>query len=674
MATIITKQSKGTFLTHAEVDSNFTNLNDDLLTKAGLTLNNTLTGNNKFTGRIQVGDTPGTDVGVALGRLGVHNTIGSSVFASTVSGGVAIMSSSATDVSYGSIGNYEVVMKVNGQEVGRFTPTMTKVLGNLAVGAITTPQSKLHVLTTSPITSRFQNVQTMIDFGQLSKGVAFVQSKLLNGTSSSLIINPEGGQVYVGADTQRVKIDNRVEYAPNPISWTQNYLLVDTSNGLMGWGFNSNGQLADWTGVAHGTPYPMKFGTATTKPNSNSRVVDIVMGGACAFVVYDNGWVYSVGANTVGQLGHGDTFQRPALKRIDYFVDNGIGIAKLLVSTHSIQNTTGQTTSTVMALGTNNVVYVWGSVYLGNGTGLQNISTPTPVLTSTDARGIWLGADGTGHSFFVNDAGILKAWGSNHNGCLGVNSSASPISTITNCVNIVGNVSNVIPNNGYNTAFSVYYGFTIAMTDDGNVWSSGYNANGQLGLSNTTSRNTFAQLNDITSDVVSIYSQRLGPYSCSYALDSLGRVWSWGFGANGGRGDGLVADKPTPSLTGATGVNALYTLSSSSVYSGGLVFLKTTSNVLYGWGQVNSGDCAMLAETASSTIIPSAKIIDLPSLYQGEFISGVTGRDQLGNSSIMLVTNFGRMFSTGYNVNGELGTHQPNAPVRTYGWKSIDFN
>jgi alpha-tubulin suppressor-like RCC1 family protein len=76
-------------------------------------------------------------------------------------------------------------------------------------------------------------------------------------------------------------------------------------------------------------PQRVVFDPTTTVPPSTATIVDWAFTNANLYVVYSNGWVYSGGSNTYGQLGHGDTTDRAYLKRIEYFVTNALSVTKV---------------------------------------------------------------------------------------------------------------------------------------------------------------------------------------------------------------------------------------------------------------------------------------------------------------------------------------------------------
>src|SRR5271163_1181410 len=74
---------------------------------------------------------------------------------------------------------------------------------------------------------------------------------------------------------------------------------------IFGWGNNTTGALAN--GLTGTTSVPIQeavFDPNTTLPPSGSTIADWAFTNANLYVLFSNGWVYSAGDNTYGQLGH----------------------------------------------------------------------------------------------------------------------------------------------------------------------------------------------------------------------------------------------------------------------------------------------------------------------------------------------------------------------------------
>ncbi len=279
------------------------------------------------------------------------------------------------------------------------------------------------------------------------------------------------------------------DFLENPMA-----VLLSTGD-IVGWGDNTHGGLAN--GIASATNAPIQkvlFDPNTTLPPFDATVVDWVITNANMYIVFSNGWVYSAGKNALGQLGHGDTVARNQLKRIEYFVANGKSIAKVWASGNTRLTDGG---GCAYFQSTDFAVCACGAGANGN---LGNAAQPTANLfdsqfectglpvTPNRVVDIVLGAGRTGFSAYAlfND-GMLKVAGANLVGQLGtgaitnvtggfVNATKLGGTNITNAVSV--SMTTGVPNNGLS-------GSALIVDASGNVWTTGRNAFGQLGLGNT---------------------------------------------------------------------------------------------------------------------------------------------------------------------------------------------
>ena len=83
--------------------------------------------------------------------------------------------------------------------------------------------------------------------------------------------------------------------------------------------------------------------------------------------------------------------------------------------------------------------------------------------------------------------------------------------------------------------------YTFILKNDGSVWACGYNSSGQLGLGDATNKSKFTQVTTNISDVKQI--------ACGYARTSIlkndGSVWSCGSNNSGQLGLGDTTNRNT---------------------------------------------------------------------------------------------------------------------------------
>lgn len=185
------------------------------------------------------------------------------------------------------------------------------------------------------------------------------------------------------------------------------------------------------------------------------------------------------------------------------------------------------------------------------------------------------------HCLAVTTAGALYAWGHNGQGQLGDGTTTnrnSPVlisggavsgKTITKCF-AFGNV-----------------GFSFVIDSDRNLYATGYNASGQLGLGDTTNRSSFVQVSLVKADNVA----GSGGANTTFVRGTSWIIWDgevYGSGSNvGGEiGDGTTADKSsfTKTIGSLTGVQSL-TVSNNYSNDGASVAALKTDGTVRVWGR-----------------------------------------------------------------------------------------
>jgi alpha-tubulin suppressor-like RCC1 family protein len=187
----------------------------------------------------------------------------------------------------------------------------------------------------------------------------------------------------------------------------------------------------------------------------------------------ENGEVYACGRNTNGQLGLGDTNNRNTWTSVNVPILNGVVKTVIAGYYHSfllLEN------GEVYACGYNND----GQLGLGD-TGDRNIWTlvNVPGVVKTVIAVYW-------HSFLLLENGEVYACGDNRYGQLGLgNTNNRDTWTRINVPTLNGKVKTVIAGNFH----------SFLLLENGEVYACGYNYNGQLGLGDTTKRNTWTRIN-----------------------------------------------------------------------------------------------------------------------------------------------------------------------------------
>ncbi|MGN0242477.1 MAG: leucine-rich repeat domain-containing protein [Lachnospiraceae bacterium] len=172
----------------------------------------------------------------------------------------------------------------------------------------------------------------------------------------------------------------------------------------------------------------------------------------------------------------------------------------------------------------------------------------------------------------------------------------------------------------------------LVLKNDGTVWAMGRNTYGQLGTGDTTDRNTFTEVSNLT-DVVQVTTG----LNSSYALKSDGTVWAWGHNQYGQLGNGSNIDSGIPvQVSNLTGINQIDAGNNHAV-------AITSSSAAYTWGSNLYGQLGNGTNTDRNIPVKVFAAIDYP-LYIAA-----------GGDCTFIIKELGTVWGCGYNLNGELG-------------------
>jgi len=305
-------------------------------------------------------------------------------------------------------------------------------------------------------------------------------------------------------------------------------LLVEPSGQLWTWGFNSRGQLGDGSTANRSIP-----GRLIGVPDA----VDAAAGTAHALAIRADHSVVAWGANYAGQLGDGSTQDRHSPTAI-------LGLPWVTAVAAGEEHS--------LALSADGRVWSWGrnsSGQLGDGTRSNGFTSPRRMKDLSDIVAI---AAGELFSLALRSDGALFAWGYNGAGQLG----DGTLETRLTPVRVLG-----VPPIAAIAAGRLH---VLAVGVDGSVWAWGYGSNGQLGNGGRYSSPTPVQVvhNGICEPactpppLVPLTSIRVtaGGGQHSVALETGGRVWTWGDGTYGQLGLGYQAVVVLPDLVSIAGV------------------------------------------------------------------------------------------------------------------------
>jgi autotransporter-associated beta strand protein len=191
-----------------------------------------------------------------------------------------------------------------------------------------------------------------------------------------------------------------------------------------------------------------------------------------------------------------------------------------------------------------NALYGYGynsNGQLGNGN-TTNMTTETMCLFSTTTAGFSTAgfstafypvqvANGYVHTVVLMSDNTIWSCGQNMHGQLGIGTTTD-VNKLTKMINPSGNTT-MFTTSQYPVQIACGEGNTIVLMSDNTLWGTGYNGYGQLGLNDTTSRNTLTQIpmTSIGTDVYPVYVA-CGQYHTMIIM-SNGTIWGTGYNVHG---------------------------------------------------------------------------------------------------------------------------------------------
>jgi alpha-tubulin suppressor-like RCC1 family protein len=188
-----------------------------------------------------------------------------------------------------------------------------------------------------------------------------------------------------------------------------------------------------------------------------------------------------------------------------------------------------------MAIDYTGLIWTWGNSNNGQtGINLTTTTHSTPV-SILGARKTFCSINTGGNldSYGLDYKGQIWSWGYNNNGQLGINSSLNQSTPVS----ILGNKK----------TFCYMYGngsYCMSIDYKGQVWGWGYNGFGQLGINSIVNQSTPVSVQGAKKTFCRIV---IGQYY-NIALDYNGNLWAWGLNNNGQLGDFTTQYKSTPIL------------------------------------------------------------------------------------------------------------------------------
>jgi len=172
-----------------------------------------------------------------------------------------------------------------------------------------------------------------------------------------------------------------------------------------------------------------------------------------------------------------------------------------------------------------------GQGALGDGSSTTR-SSPVQIGALTDWKDLSLGPQAA-HTLAVKTDGTLWAWGYNGQGQLGVGSTTQKNSPVQ--VGALTDWSKVAAGSSH----------TVALKTDGTLWAWGLNANGQIGDGTSgagANKSSPVQIGALTN-----WAYVAAGDVHSIAVRNDGTLWTWGYNAQGQMGNGTTSGSPSAS-------------------------------------------------------------------------------------------------------------------------------
>jgi alpha-tubulin suppressor-like RCC1 family protein len=281
---------------------------------------------------------------------------------------------------------------------------------------------------------------------------------------------------------------------------------------LWAWGINTSGECGQGA-TSPNYCSPVQIGALTTWTNIGGR--------SAGFLAISAGRLFTWGYGGSGAIGNGAVTAQ----------NSPVQVGSL--TTWSTVNSLAYTYAGA-SMKTSGEIFAWGENSDG-GLGISSTSdvcSPNQVGTKSDYAQFDFGDR---HGCGVDDSGRLFCWGVNSSGELGFGdtttiSSPSQVGSLTDWARVYCGASS-----------------TLAIKTDGTMFAWGNNSAGRLGLGDATARSSPVQVG-VASNWARASISRGGH---AHAVTTNGKLFTWGTGAGGRKGDGGTTNTCVPNQIGS---------------------------------------------------------------------------------------------------------------------------
>jgi alpha-tubulin suppressor-like RCC1 family protein len=428
---------------------------------------------------------------------------------------------------------------------------------------------------------------------------------------------------------------------PDAISCGYNHTIVLMTDGtVFGTGDNYNGQLG--IGTYYNSTNTL---TQMTIDDGSTPVTDvkaISCGDSYTIVLKLNGTVYGTGANWDGQLGTGgynDTYTLMPMTSVP------VGKTPEAISCGDSHTIVLMTDGTVYGTGENSNGQL-GAGNINEQTTLTQMTIGNGSTYVTDVKAIICGGY---YTMVLKENNSVFGTGDNEDGQFGNGSTNGSQTTLT--------LITSIPEGKTPLAISCGRDHTIVLMEDGSVYGTGDNGDGELGTGDDNDKNTFTPMtiDDGTTPVTNVKAIACGKYH-SIVLMNNGTVYGTGENYDGELGTGDNDDYKTTltEMKMVDGEGSIPVTNAKAIASGNSFTIVLMENgSVYGTGENYNGQLGNQDVSDTTNLLIPMQIID-----GNEEIVSVTNAKAIacGDSHTIVLMNDGTLYGTGDNYYGQLGT------------------
>lgn len=427
---------------------------------------------------------------------------------------------------------------------------------------------------------------------------------------------------------------------------------------LWTWGSNNQGQIGDGTsGSGNNRPDPIQTQLVPA-------ATDVADGGHHTIVLDGGETLRAMGFNDFGQVGEGPT-------STSYEEDEPVPVKDFSNQTfvNAMEIAAGYAHS--VALKTDTSVWSWGYNKYGQlGYGMDgetNVSdmqqsAAVQVLDETGLSfltGISAVAAGGEHTLAIKSDSTVVAWGRDYEGELG-NTTVTTFSNLPVQVDRGASITDTtyLGDDVLNPVIAIAAGFShsLALKEDGTVWSWGENEFGQLGDGTITNSDTPVEVTGL----INIISISAGAFH-SVALMNDGTVWVWGYNILGQLGDGTTTDSHVPIQalddTGFVPLAGIIDIAAGQYHTVAMKYEWALPVSIWAWGLNDPGQLGDSSTTNSS----------LPVQVVGEggvgFLTDIISLSAGDSFTMGLTNDWSIIWGWGDNSNGQLGASSTSTPA-----------